>query len=132
MKLSWILIAGLFIVSSCSNSMTKLLKNPDQAYKLRMAEQYYVKKKYAQAQQIYEDIMPYYKTSKEFEDIYYKYAYTAYYQRDYVNAEDVWGLAPFIFKHRLELAPGSDTADTVLKDCVSEPLDRLARATMKR
>ena len=30
--------------------MNKILKNPDPDYKLRMAEQYYVKKKYTKAQ----------------------------------------------------------------------------------
>ena len=45
-----------------------------------MAEQYFVKKKYNKAQVLYEDVMPYYKTRPEFQDIYYKYAYCAYYQ----------------------------------------------------
>ena len=52
-----------------------------------MAEQYFAKKKYSKAQLIYEDIMPFYKVEKEFEDIYYKYGYCAYYQADYLNAE---------------------------------------------
>ena len=59
MKFSWIVIAGLIILSSCSSKgIGKLLKNPDPAYKLRMAEQYFVKKKYTLAQQVYEDVMP--------------------------------------------------------------------------
>ncbi|NDB52641.1 MAG: outer membrane protein assembly factor BamD [Chitinophagaceae bacterium] len=66
--------------------MTKLLKNPDAAYKLRMAEQFFAKKSFVKAQQVYEDIMPFYKTSKEFEDIYYKYAYCAYNLYDYMRA----------------------------------------------
>lgn len=86
--------------------MTKLLKNPDPAYKLRMAEQYFVKKKYSLAQQIYEDIMPYYKVEKEFEDIYYKYAYCAYYQGDYPNAEN-------LFKSFLEIFTNSTKAEEV-------------------
>jgi outer membrane protein assembly factor BamD len=105
MRFSWILIAGL-ILSSCSGNMTKLLKNPDPAYKLRIAEQYFVKKKYAQAQQLYEDIMPYYKTSKEFEDIYYKYAYCAYNMSDFLSAEN-------LFKSYLEIFPNSPKAEEV-------------------
>ncbi len=105
MKFSWIIIAGLFL-SSCGGGMTKLLKNPDPAYKLRMAEQYFVKKKYSQAQQLYEDIMPYYKTSKEFEDIYYKYAYCAYNMGDYLSAEN-------LFKSYLEIFPNSLKAEEV-------------------
>jgi outer membrane protein assembly factor BamD len=105
MKLIWILIASL-IFSSCGGGMTKLLKNPDPAYKLRIAEQYFVKKKYAQAQQLYEDIMPYYKTSKEFEDIYYKYAYCAYNMSDFLSAEN-------LFKSYLEIFPNSPKAEEV-------------------
>jgi MoxR-like ATPase len=52
--------------------------------------------------------------------------------RDYVSAEDVQALIPLIFGHRLELAPGVDAAESVLKDCAGEPLERLARATMRR
>ncbi|MDP9230932.1 MAG: outer membrane protein assembly factor BamD, partial [Bacteroidota bacterium] len=81
-------IAGLILIgflSSCGG-INKILKNKDPHYKLRMAEQYYAKKKYNYAQQLYEDIMPYFKAEKEFEDIYYKYAYTGYYQKDYLNA----------------------------------------------
>lgn len=106
MKFSWILIAGIILSSCGGGGMTKLLKNPDPAYKLRMAEQYFVKKKYSKAQILYEDIMPYYKTGKEFEDIYYKYAYSAYYQADYLNAEN-------LFKSFLEIFPNSTKAEEV-------------------
>ena len=102
-KFSRILLI-VVILSGCSKGMTKILKNPDPNYKLRMAEQYFVKKKYAKAQQIYEDIMPYFKTGKEFEDIYYKYAYCAWYQQDYMNAEN-------LFKTFLEIFPNSTRAE---------------------
>ncbi len=104
MKLIWILIAGV-ILSSCGG-MNKILKNPDPQYKLRKAEQYFVKKKYSGAQQLYEDIMPYFKAGKEFEDIYYKYAYCAWYQDDYMNAEN-------LFKSYLEIFPNSLRAEEV-------------------
>src|SRR4030095_2129978 len=106
MRFSWIVLAVLLLAACSSNSITKILKSPDPAYKLRMAEQYYVKKKYNQAQMIYEDILPYYKTGKEFEDIYYKYAYCAYYQKDYMNAEN-------LFKSFLEIFPNSVKAEEV-------------------
>ena len=106
MRFSWIIIACLFLASCGSSSMTKILKNADPAYKLRIAEQYFVKKKYSKAQMIFEDIMPYYKTGKEFEDIYYKYAYCAYYQMDYMNAEN-------LFKSFLEIFPNSSKSEEV-------------------
>jgi outer membrane protein assembly factor BamD len=118
MKYCWIIVLGL-VLGSCGGSksavkkpgsgkksITKILKNPDQEYKLRMAEQYFAKKKYNRAQLIYEDIMPYYKVEKEFEDIYYKYGYCAYYQADYLNADN-------IFKTFLELYPNSPKTEEV-------------------
>jgi outer membrane protein assembly factor BamD len=80
------------------------MKSKDPQYKLRMAEQYYAKKKYTYAQQLYEDVIPYFKGTQEFEDIYYKYAYTAYYQKDYLNAEN-------LFKTYLEVFPNSARAE---------------------
>ncbi len=105
MKFSWIVLTAL-VLSSCGG-MSKILKNPDPTYKLRIAEQNFAKKKYAKAQILYEDIMPYFKTDlKIFEDIYYKYAYCAYYQLDYMNAEN-------LFKSYLELFPNSTRAEEV-------------------
>jgi outer membrane protein assembly factor BamD len=93
----FILLAS--ILSSCGG-ITKVLKNKDPEYKLRMAEKYYAKKKWNYAYQLYEDVVPYYKTGKEFEDIYYKMAYATYYQKDYTNSEN-------FFKTFLELFPNS-------------------------
>lgn len=93
----------LGLLCSC-NGFNKVMKSKDAEYKLRMAEQYYVKKKWNYAQQLYEDIMPYYRGLPEFEDIYYKYAYTAYNQRDFQNAEN-------LFKTFLELYPNSSRAE---------------------
>jgi hypothetical protein len=53
-------------------------------------------------------------------------------RRDYVTAADVAALIGLIFSHRLEVAAGSDSVDAILKDCVAEPLERLARFTMQR
>ncbi|MFI5133674.1 MAG: outer membrane protein assembly factor BamD [Chitinophagales bacterium] len=105
MRLTW-LITAIVLFSGCNNQLTKVLKSHDPAYKLRMAEQYFVKKSYNKAQQLYEDVMPYYKTTKEFEDIYYNYAYCAWYQEDYMNAEN-------LFKSYLEIFPNSTRAEEV-------------------
>ena len=99
-SLSFVLLTG------CGKSMSKLLKNPDASYKLRRAEQFFVKKEFIKAQQVYEDIMPFFKTSKEFEDIYYKYAYCAYNLSDFMNAEN-------LFKSYLEIFPTSARAEEI-------------------
>ncbi len=99
------LILLSFLMLGC-NGFNKILKSKDHEYKLKMAEQYYAKKKYNFAQQLYEDVMPFYRGTPEFEDIYYKYAYTAYYQKDYLNAEN-------LFKTFLEIYPNSSKAEEV-------------------
>ncbi|NOT51012.1 MAG: outer membrane protein assembly factor BamD [Chitinophagaceae bacterium] len=116
MKLTWILLITIFLAgcfggkntaqkSSGKKSISKILKSPDPAYKLKMAEQFFVKKKYTKAQLIFEDVIPYYKTEyKVFEDIYYKYSYCAYYLKDYMNAEN-------LFKSFLEIFPNSTRAE---------------------
>ena len=93
----------LLILGSC-RGINKVMKSKDPEYKLRMAEKYYVKKKYNYAYQLFEDVVPYYKTGKEFEDIYYKMAYSTYYQKDYLNSEN-------FFKTYLELFPNSTRAE---------------------
>jgi outer membrane protein assembly factor BamD len=105
MRLAWILVL-MILFGSCSNKFAKIMKNKDPEYKLRMAEQYYVKKSYNKAQQLYEDIIPFFKARKEFEDIYYKYAYCAWYQDDYMNAEN-------LFKGYLESFGNSPRAEEI-------------------
>lgn len=52
--------------------------------------------------------------------------------RDFVSSDDIAVLAPYVFSHRLELAPGSGAADDVVKECCASALERLSRATLKR
>jgi MoxR-like ATPase len=52
--------------------------------------------------------------------------------RDFASAEDLAVLAPRIFSHRVELAPGFDDADVIIRECASAPLERLARASLGR
>lgn len=52
--------------------------------------------------------------------------------RDYVIAEDLEWLAPHIFRHRIELAPGIDDAVSVIAECARQPLEQLNRSTLRR
>jgi MoxR-like ATPase len=52
--------------------------------------------------------------------------------RDYVSADDVARLAPFIFGHRIEVVPGVDDPRAVVEECCKEPLEALARYVLKR
>ncbi|GAO45691.1 hypothetical protein FPE01S_08_00110 [Flavihumibacter petaseus NBRC 106054] len=69
-----------------------------------MADQYFVKKKYNYAQQLYEELFPLMKGSDKFENVYYNYAYCAYNQRDYMSAEN-------LFKGFTEVFPTSKRAE---------------------
>ncbi len=52
--------------------------------------------------------------------------------RDYVSAEDIEALSPYIFGHRLELAPGADEPEALLRELAAPPLEALARSTLRR
>jgi outer membrane protein assembly factor BamD len=110
-----LLSAFVFLValSSCSmfkksgdkpTSFNKIQKSTDYAFKLQMAEKYYLKKDYNHAQILYDDLYRVMKGSEHFEDIWYKYAYCAFYLKDYINAEN-------LFKGFAEAFPNSPKAD---------------------
>jgi outer membrane protein assembly factor BamD len=69
-----------------------------------MAEKYYIAKDYNHAEQLYDDLFRIMKGTDHFEDIYYKYAYCAYYLKDYLNAEN-------LFKGFVEAFPNSPKAE---------------------
>src|SRR5687768_14060565 len=89
MRLITCILLASVVLASCSQ-FSKVQKSTDYEYKLRMAEQYYAKKKYNYAQLLFEELFPIVKGTPQFEDVYYKYAYCAYYQRDYMNAENLF------------------------------------------
>jgi outer membrane protein assembly factor BamD len=84
------ILMGFLLLASCTSKFGKVMKSKDKEYKLKMAEQYYANKEYDKAQQIYTDLLPLFKGDPRFEDIYYKYAYTSYYEKDYMNAENLF------------------------------------------
>ena len=100
--LSFLLCAFL---TSCS-TFTKVQKSNDYEYKLRMAENYFVKGNYTNAQVLFESLLPVFKGTAKFENIYYKDAYCAYHLEDYVAAEN-------LFKAFLETFPSSSKSEEI-------------------
>jgi outer membrane protein assembly factor BamD len=98
-----VIVLLAFTVTSCSR-FAKVQKSTDYDYKLRMAEKYYVMKKYNFAQQLYEELFPLFKGQPQFEDLFYKYAYCSYYLRDWLQAEN-------LFKQFTEVFPNSPKAE---------------------
>lgn len=52
--------------------------------------------------------------------------------RDYVSADDIETLLPNVLGHRVELAPGVSDLGKVLHSCMREPMEHLARATLRQ
>jgi outer membrane protein assembly factor BamD len=82
------------------------MKSKDFEYKLRMADEYFEKKEYRIAQQLYEELYPVYKGTDKFEELYYKDAFCFFYMKNYRDAEN-------FFKGFLEVFPNSLKAEEV-------------------
>lgn len=105
LKLIFSLLLILGIQTSCSK-FVKIQKSKDYEYKLLKADEYFDKKKYHFAQQLYEELFPVFKGTQKFEDLYYKYAYCFYYDGFYRDAEN-------LFKGYLEVFPNSLKSEEV-------------------
>jgi outer membrane protein assembly factor BamD len=87
-----ILLFSIIVVllAACGATYNKALKSKDNEYKYKMAEKYYATKKWDKAQTLYDQLFPFYRGTPRFEDMYYKFCYCAYNQRDYMNAENLF------------------------------------------
>jgi outer membrane protein assembly factor BamD len=103
MRLLTVLLIGTVTLGGCSG-FAKVQKSNDYDYKLRIADKYYADKDYNHAQQLFEELFRVFKGSEHFEDIYYKFAYCAYYLKDYANAEN-------LYKGFVEVFPNSNRAE---------------------
>ena len=54
------------------------------------------------------------------------------YGRDFVSPEDIAALAPYVFKHRLECAPGVEDVDALIEEATAVEVEKLARASLRR
>lgn len=106
MKLLSALLIALFAFNSCTSDFGKVLKSKDYEYQLKKADEYFYKKKYKQAEQLYIELFPVFKGTQKFEDLYYKYAYCAYFQKNYLDAES-------LFKGFLEVFPNSPKEEEI-------------------
>lgn len=98
-----LVVIAVIGLASCSE-FSKVQKSTDYDYKLRMADKYYVNKKYNYAQQLYEELFPLLKGQPQFEDVFYKFAYCSYYLKDWLQAEN-------LFKQFTEVFPTSTRAE---------------------
>jgi outer membrane protein assembly factor BamD len=80
------LLGLILLVSSCASKYSKVLNSKDNEYRIKMANKYYEEKKYAHAQELYQELFPYLRGTPRHEDAFYKFAYSAYYLKDYQSA----------------------------------------------
>ncbi len=52
--------------------------------------------------------------------------------RDFVSPEDVEVLAPYVFRHRLECAPGVEDVEALITEATAVEIEKLARASLRR
>ena len=103
--LVFLLITSVTFVS-CTSEFGKVLKSKDYEYQLKKADEYFYKKKYKQAEQLYIELFPVFKGTEKFEELYYKYAYCSYFQKNYADAEN-------LFKGFLEVFPTSPKEEEI-------------------
>ena len=92
--------------SSCTSKFQKILKNKDTDFKVKMAEKFFAEKKYSNAQQLFESVMPFIKGTARYEELYLKFANSYYDDNDYQNAEN-------LFKTFVEYFPNSPRTEDV-------------------
>jgi outer membrane protein assembly factor BamD len=97
------LFIAVVALSSCGG-FEKIRKSSDVNFKLTKANEYYEKKDYLHANQLYRELMPIMKSTRNYEALFYKYAYTIYYLKDYIEAS-------YWFKNFAELFPTSKEAE---------------------
>ena len=52
--------------------------------------------------------------------------------RDFVSPEDIEVLAPYVFKHRLECAPGVEDIEALIAEATAVEIEKLAKVSLRR
>lgn len=99
----WLIGLCLVLLGACSG-YEKVLKSDDVNYKLTKANEYYDKRQYQKANQLYESLLPIMKGTKNFEPLYFKFAYSSFYLKDFLSAS-------YHFKNFVDYFPGSKDAE---------------------
>ncbi len=100
-----LIMLAITLLGACSG-YERALKSKDINYKLTKANEYYDKGQYQHANTLYESLVPVMKNTRNYEPMYYRYAYTYYYMKDFLSAS-------YHFKNFVEAFPSSKDADEV-------------------
>ena len=99
----WFIGCCLALLSACSG-YEKVVKSDDVNYKLTKANEYFDKKQYQKANAVYESLLPVMKGTKNFEALYFRYAYSSFYLKDYLSAS-------YHFKNFVDYFPSGKDAE---------------------
>ncbi len=94
----------IFLFASCKSTHDKVLRSKDVNYKFAKANEYYDQKKWYKAAELYEMLMPAFRGTKNYEELFYRYCYSFYNQEDYLSAS-------YQFKNFIDFFPKSPRAD---------------------
>ena len=92
---------ALVFMTSCKTEFEKIRTSGDVDLLYKKAYEYYEAGRYVKAQALFELVMPSYRGKKELEDIYFKYANTYYFDKQYI-------LSSYYFKNFTNTFPNSD------------------------
>ncbi len=92
------------LLGSCRSTHDKVLRSKDINYKFAKANEYYQQKKWYKAAEVYETLLPAFRGTKNYEELFYRYCYSFYYQEDYLSAS-------YQFKNFIDNFPKSARAD---------------------
>ncbi len=106
MKFYGLIIIIIVFLSAC-DGYNKLLKSSDYDLKFTKANEYFIKKDYFKAQNLYEELIPIFKGTEKLETVYYRFALCHYYNEDY-------NLAQYHFKNFYNNHPNSNNAENSL------------------
>lgn len=99
-----VVIAFLFVLFSSCKSQDKLIKSKDYNLIYQKANEHFDNKKWYKATELYEKVIPAFKGTKDYEDLYYRYTYSFYNMKDYLTAS-------YQFKNFIDIFPKSPRAD---------------------
>ncbi len=83
--LALFILAGL--ISTSCDDYNKLLKSSNYELKLKRANEYFEKKNYIRASQLYEELIPFVKGTERSEGVYYNYTWSEYNLGDYILSQ---------------------------------------------
>lgn len=99
----YIIVLLCMLFAACSG-YERVRKSNDVNYKLSKANEFYDKKKYQQANSLYYDLIPVMKNTKNYEQLYYRYAYSFWHMKDYLSSS-------YHFKNFVDFFPNSKDAE---------------------